>query len=135
MQTINDIISYVFHPNPGRSFSYYIVLLALIVFFLGFSIFLKIYIKKNKNDKAFKKLFRNYPGRFQLVTLFLILYLFFRYYAVVFLSMRIFLYIILLSGVMVIYAMGNAYLKKYPMEKKRYEEQNVKNKYLPGKRK
>lgn len=135
MQTLTNLITYVFHPNPGRTFSYYIILIILIALMLGFSVFLRIHIKKNKEDKAFKRLFRDFPGKLQLISFFLIIYLFFRYYSAVFLSMRIFLYMILLSTACVIYMMVNAYLKKYPLEKKRHEEQISRNKYLPGKKK
>jgi amino acid transporter len=135
MDTFYKLLSYVFNPAPGRSFGYYIVFGIIAGLCLALAIFLKIYIKKNKEDKAFRRIFKRFPTRLTYLSVILAAYLFFRYYAVPFLSMRFLLYVILASIIYLFYLLINSYLNKYPLEKKNHEELIAKNKYLPGKHK
>lgn len=132
MKIFTNLISYLFNPNPGRIFSYYVILIIVAVGLLAFSIFLRLHLKKYKEDKAFKRLFRGFPKKLQIIALLLIAYLFFRYYTVGFISMRILLYLILAGAAWILYRMAYSYFKKYPPAKKEHERQMAMNKYLPG---
>lgn len=135
MQTINNIILYFFNPVPGTHFNYYPVIIGIIVILVALSIFIPIHIKRNKDDKAFKKLFRVYPSKLQLVGIIFTLYVLSRLYSVPFFSMRFMLYILLGVTAFLIYHMVKTYLNKYPEEKKRRNERDERNKYLVKKKK
>lgn len=134
METLNQIVLYFFSPNPGRVFNYYILIGALITLFILLTVLVYLYVRKNKEDKAFKKLFRNYPTKFLILAGLLGIYLILRYNYVPFFSMRILLYVLLGSSVYVIYAAIHTYLKKYPEEKERREKRMELNKYIPRKK-
>lgn len=135
MDTINKIILYFFSPNPGRNFEYYWALGAIILLFIILTGLIYYYALKNKDDKAFKKLFRNYPTKFIILAVLFGVYMVVRYNYVPFFSMRILMYILLISGGYVLYNVYLTYFKKYPEEKKRREKRLEMNKYIPKKKK
>ena len=135
MDTFNEIVIYLFHPTPGRAFGYYYFITALILLLTGLGIFLRIYIKKNREDKTFKKLFRKYPMKLWTLALVLALYLLVRYYYVPFFSMRVLFYTVLGITLYLFYQIINTYLKTYPAEKKRRDERTVQNRYKIKKKK
>jgi len=129
MNTLNNIIIYLFNPTPGRSFAYYYFISTLIVVLFLLGLFLKLYIKKNKEDKTFKKLFKQEPKKLWYLTIILLVYLFVRYYYVPFFSMRMLLFITIGVIIYKAYQLINIYLKLYPAEKKLREEKLEKKKY------
>ncbi len=135
MESLKKIILYIFTVTPGRDFRYYAVFIIMMVAALGLAIFIKIYIKKHKKDKAFKHLFKRYTSKLINFDILIGLYLFFRYYSVSYLSSRVLLYSITLYGVYLAHAMIIAYHRKYPLEKKRHELQISEKKHLPKKHK
>ncbi len=135
MNTFNQIILYFFSPNPGRAFEYYYAIGALILVFFLLTFGIYFYATKHKEDKAFKKLFRNYPTKFVILAVLLAMYLFIRYNNVPFFSMRFMMYILLISSAYVIYAVIMTFYKKYPEEKNRREKRLEQNKYIPKKKK
>ncbi len=135
METFNQIVLYFFAPNPGSAFEYYYAVIALIVVFILLTFGVYYFAVKNKEDKAFKKLFRNYPTKFIILAVLLALYLFIRMNNVPFFSMRFMLYILLASSAYVIYSSVMTFTKKYPDEKTRREKRLEINKYIPRKKK
>ncbi len=135
MDTINKIILYFFTPNPGRNFEYYWALGAIILLFIILTGLIYYYALKNKEDKAFKKMFRNYPTKFIILAVLLGGYMLVRYNYVPFFSMRFLMYILLISGGYVLYNAYLTYFKKYPDEKERREKRLEMNKYVPKKKK
>lgn len=135
METFNQIVLYFFSPNPGRQFEYQYLVLAVIVFFILLTLGVYYYALKNKEDKAFKKLFRNFPTKFIIMAVLLAGYLFIRYYGVPFFSMRFMLYVLLASSIYIIYSAVETFRKKYPEEKGRREKRLEMNKYIPRKKK
>lgn len=135
MDLFNQIIIYFFAPSPGRLFQYYIIIGVLIAILIILSVLIFLNSKKHKDDKAFRKLFRNFPTKFIIIASLLGLYLLFRYNYVAFFSMRFLLYILVGSAIYVIYLCTYTYIKKYPAEKKFREERMEQNKYIPRKKK
>ena len=135
MDIVNQTILYFFSPNPGREFQYYILLGILIAIFIALTVLIYLYAKKHKDDKAFKKLFRNYPTKFIILAVLLGLYMLLRYNGVPFFSMRFLLYILIGSCIFVVAMAVKTYLKKYPEEKKRRDDRMALNKYIPKKKK
>ena len=132
METFNQIILYFINPTPGKTFGYYILLIVIILFLIGLSIYIKL---ESKKDKAFKKTLKKYITPLNTLSFLTLLYLIFRYYYVPLFSMRLFLYILLASIIYEIYAITKTYYKTYPKEQKRREERNNQNKYIPKKKK
>lgn len=135
METFNQIILYFFSPLPGREFIYYIPLIILVVALLAGSLYISWFSRKNKNNKAFKKTFKSYPGKLQLMGFLLALYVLFRYYYVPVFSMRFLLYILIAVTAYLLYVMVKAYRKKYPQEKDRRTSRAAMNEYMPKKKK
>lgn len=135
MSLINDFVAYVFTPFPGRNFSYFAVIVGLIVILIAISVLIRLYGRKNKDDKAFKKVIRPYKSKLDLLSACLIVYLLCRYYGLPLLSMRFLLYILLAVTIITIYFLIKKYTKDYPQLKKHRAEQLEKNKYIPRKKK
>ena len=135
MDTFNNIIIYIFGPMPGPTFNYYYFVLGLVIVLLILSIGIIFYIKKNKDNKAFKKLFRGYPSKILLLTTVLAIYLPARYYRVPFFSMRALLYIVIAVIIYLLVKIVLTFIKEYPVEKKKRDERTEKNKYLLKKKK
>jgi hypothetical protein len=135
MSFINDFVAYVFTPFPGKNFSYYTAVIVLIIILIGGSVLIRLYGRKNKDDKAFKKVVRPYKSKLDLLSAFLIIYLLCRYFGIPLLSMRFLLYILLAVTVITICLLIKKYIKDYPKLKKHRAEQLEKNKYIPRKKK
>ena len=133
MTIILDLINYIFSPSPGKAFNYYLFLLVLAALLIAFSAYLFMLVKKAKEDKTFKKLFRKYPGNLITISVCILIYLGARYTQVPFLSTRFLLFIVL--GTLIFFAvqMVNTYINIYPREKKKHHELMEKNKYIPKK--
>jgi len=97
------------------------------------SIALRIYLKKQKEDKIFKKLFRNLPGKLQLFAIMEGLYVLVRYERMPYLSMRFLNYCVLAYGLYLAIRYAQLYFKVYPAENKHHHEKLRLNKYLPRK--
>jgi len=135
METINQIVGYFFGPFPGRAFAYYPHIIVLIVGILAFSLYLRLRIRKDKEDKTFRRLFRNFPGKLEITATALAVYILLRYYNIGFFSMRMMIYLILATTLILGYYIVITYVKKYPAAKKLRQNQMEKNKYLPRKKK
>lgn len=134
METFNQIVLYFFSPLPGREFLYYIPITILILGLFILSLYLSVYSRKHKDNKAFKKTFRSYPGKLQLMAVLLGIYGLLRYYYVPLFSMRFLLYVLVAITIYVLYSLIQAYRKKYPMEKDRRITRASMNEYLPKKK-
>jgi hypothetical protein len=134
MQTIYALFAYVFNPLPPIVFHYYLPLAVVAIASIVFSIFLRISIKKNNQDKPFRRLFRGFPAKLETVSVIMALCLLARYYRIAFLSMRALLALAFLTWCYFIYKLLLTFLKAYPAEKKRHYQQMEKNKYMPGKK-
>jgi len=134
MQYIYNALSYIFDPIPPRSFAYYLVLAVIAVLLVAFSIYIRIYIRKNNQDKTFRRLFRGYPAKLETVAAVIAVCLLSRYYGVAFISTRILLFVTLLSLIYLLYKIVAVYLKTYPEQKKQHQELMEKNKYIPRKK-
>jgi phosphatidylserine synthase len=134
MQPIYSLISYIFDPLPPTAFYYYIFLALLVAAILCCSFYLRLRIRKNKDDKTFRRLFRGFPAKLETVAVVIGINLLSRYYNVAFLSMRLILFVTLAIGAYLVYRMAIAHMKEYPSEKKRHHEQMEKNKYIPRKK-
>lgn len=135
MNTFNNIVLYFFNPAPGRDFLYYIPLAIIVALLAGLGIAIILRIKKNKQDKSFKKLFREFPTKLFLLAGLLAGYLFFRYYYVPFFSMRLFLCLILALSAYVIFKIVRTYQIAYPAEKTHRSHRLELNKWIPKKKK
>ena len=135
METFNQIVGYFFSPYPGRAFAYYPLIIAVIVGLLAFSLYLRMRIRKDKKDKTFRKLFRSFPAKLEISASAMTVYVLLRYYNVGFFSMRLMIYIIFATTVILGYYIVITYIKKYPAAKKLRQDQIEKNKYLPRKKK
>ena len=135
METFNQIVGYFFGPYPGRAFAYYPLLIAVIVGLLAFSLYLRLRIRKDKEDKTFRRLFRSYPVKIEISASAMTVYLLLRYYNVGFFSMRLMIYLISATTLILGYYIVITYIKKYPAAKKLRQNQMEKNKYLPRKKK
>lgn len=133
MQQISDLFAYVFDPRPPLVFKYYVVLAILCAVMIGFSIFLRIWLKKQREDKTLKRCLRGYVGKIQLLAVFLAFYLFFRYTGVAYLSVRFLLYIILAAIAYLVFRISKTYFKDYPEMKKHHDQQMHKNAFIPRK--
>lgn len=134
MQHIYNALSYLFNPLPPRHFAYYLALAVTIVLLLVFSIYIRIYIRKNNQDKIFRRLFRKYPAKLETIAVVIALCLLSRYYSVAFISTRIILFIALASLIYLLYKIVTVYIKTYPEQKRQHQELMEKNKYLPRKK-
>ncbi len=134
MQTINQFFLYFFQ-SPPSAFQYAMALWVYVVLLIGAAVGIVVMIKKNKEDKAFKKVFRNFPTKLVTIGVLLAFYLLSREYSIPLLSMRIMLAVILAVSVYVDYTLVMAYLKKYPEEKKFRHDREQINKYIPHKHK
>jgi hypothetical protein len=134
MTFIYDILNYFFNPLPGATFNYYIPILVLIVLLAVVAVGLKIFIKKNKQDKALRKTLRQFPSRIIYMALLLLLSLACRYANINLLSMRLFFFAVIIWGLYICYQLYTAYKVKYPAMKKLLQDQNVASKYTMKKK-
>jgi amino acid transporter len=133
MQPIYSLISYIFDPLPPSDFKYLIALAILAAIILGCSIYLRLRIRKDKENRIFRRLFRGFPVKIESVAYIILINLLARYYHVAFLSMRLILFCALATAVYLAYRIADTHIKQYPLEKKRHHEQSEKNKYIPRK--
>lgn len=134
MSLFLNILQYFFDPLPSGPFKYMFVLIATAVLALALSIGLRIYIKKQKDDKIFRKLFRDFPGKMQIFAFSEAIYILVRYERMPYLSIRFLNYMVLAYGLYIVFRAAQLYLKVYPADKKHHTEQLKLNKYLPRKR-
>ena len=135
MNLVLNSLNYFFSPSPGKHFAYYIPLLVFAILLIALAIAIFIMVKQAKSDKAFRHIFKSYPQKLVIIGACLGLYLGCRYEQIPFLSTRFVLFIILAIAAIFLFLMGRSYLYTYPQEKKKYEEQEEKNKYIPRKHK
>ena len=135
MSYLLSILTYFFEPLPSGPFKYMNILIAIAATCLVASIALRIYLKKQKEDKIFKKLFRVLPGQLLTFAIAEGIYILVRYERMPFLSMRFINYMILAYGLYAIVMSAQNYLKIYPAAKKHREHQVKMNQYLPRKKK
>lgn len=133
MSFILTILQYFFDPLPPGPFKFMYVFIALAgLCFLG-AIGLKVFLKQQKEDKIFKKLFRDLPGKLLVIGTMEGLYVLVRYERMPYLSMRFINDLILAYALYVVVRYVQMYFKIYPAEKKHHEHQLKMNKYLPRK--
>ena len=133
MAFLLTLLQYFFDPLPSGPYKYMYFFIGLAVVGVGASIALRIYLKKQKEDKIFKKLFRDLPGKLQIFGILEAIYVFARYERMPYVSMRFLNYLVLAYGIYVLTRYVQLYLKVYPAEKKHHQEQVKLNKYLPRK--
>lgn len=133
MSAITSILVYFFDPRPAGPFKFMILLIIIAAVSLIASILLRVFIKKNKNDKILKKLFKSLPGKIQTLSICLGVYVLSRYLGIPYLSMRIMNYIILAIGLYFIIRYIKIYRVDYPKEKAHRKEQLKLNQYIPRK--
>ena len=134
MTHILNFLQYRFQAIPFTPFKYQYLMLAIAIIGIIASIALKIYIKKNKEDKILKKLLKSAPKKFITISVLLILYVLARYEYMAYLSMRFVNFIIIGFGIYYLITYFNLYYKVYPIEKKKHDELVQNNKYLPRKK-
>jgi uncharacterized membrane protein SirB2 len=135
MSTFKTLLLYFFEPLPSGPFKYLIIISVIAAIFLIGSIGLRFIIRKKKEDKIFKKMFRSLPGKLLIIAIFLGIYLFSRYARIPFLSMRVLEYLILAIAAYLIIQNIRKYLLDYPKAKEKHLEKIESNKYLPRKKK
>jgi|GEM_PF-1386440 len=133
MSFITTVIQYFFSPLPDGPFRYMYFFIVLAAVSLIGGIALTVYLKKQKDDKIFRKLFRDLPGKLILIGVLEGLYVIMRWQRLPYLSMRILNDMLLVYVVYVVIHYAQLYLKVYPTEKKHHHEQIKKNQYLPRK--
>lgn len=133
MSIILNILGYFFSPLPTGPFNYMWLLIAFTIIGFACSIFLRVVIKKKKDDKIFKKHFRSLPGKLQNLAICEAIYIFARSQKMPYLSMRFLNYIILGAALYIILKYLQLYFKDYPEIAKKHKEQLALNKYLPRK--
>ncbi len=143
MEFLSNLLSGIFTPAPGSSFSYYPHLIILaIALIAGGTIFGIIYDKKKNNDPAFKKLFKKTARRTVILGALILGLLAVRYENIPYFSMRLWLYLTFALTFLHFYHVFKIYKKDYPREKenvklrmshKKSEKKN-KSKYTTSKR-
>ncbi len=133
MNIINTIFTYFFDLLPAGRFEYMYVFIILASAILIISIALRLYLRKQKSDKIFRKLFRPLPGKLQTIGIALALYTGARYERMPFLSMRFLHYVIWAVAIYLLIKYSKIYFQIYPAEKKYHQKQLELNKYLPRK--
>lgn len=134
MNFLLETLQNVFDPTPPNVSNYGILFIILAVVFVAGGIALKVYIKANKQDKAFKRAFRDYPFRLIVQGVLMGLYIFMRTSSVAFLSMRLIMIAILIAMIYTGYKMYISYTKNYPEYKKHFDEKNQEKNKHPGKK-
>ncbi len=133
MNIINTVLTYFFEPLPSGRFEYMYFFIILAIVLIVASIGLRLYLRRHKGDKIFRKLFRPLPGKLQTMGIIFGLYVVARYERMPFLSMRFLNYILLAVLLYLLIKYGKTYFKIYPAEKKHHQKQLELNKYLPRK--
>jgi len=133
MSIISNLILYFFSPLPEGPFRFMYFFIVLGAISLIGGIVLKVYLKKQKNDKIFKKLFRDLPGKLILIGILEGLYVLVRWQRLPYLSLRFLNYLVLAYVIYVVFHYVQLYIKVYPEDKKHREAQIKKNQYLPRK--
>ena len=134
MDYLLSLLTYFFEPLPSAQFKYTNILIGLVVVCIVASFALRIYLKKQKEDKIFRKMFRNLPGQLLGFGLAEGLYLLVRYERMPYLSIRFLNYMILAYGLYVVVMNVKNYIKVYPSQKQHREKQVKLNQYLPRKK-
>ncbi|MBD3327708.1 hypothetical protein GF340_00205 [Candidatus Peregrinibacteria bacterium] len=119
MNTFNNIIYYFFNANPGKTFTYSFLIIAIAILLAGLAIAIKYNLYKHKEDKSFRKIFKPWLPGLIAVAVLLLLYIFFRSNQVPMLSMRFFLYLLVAISIYQMAGLIYAYTKKYPDLKKK----------------
>lgn len=135
MSFLLSILQYFFEPLPVGPFKFMYFFIALAALSLIASIAFRFYLKKQKEDKIFRKLFKNLPGKMQFFAILEAAYILVRYERMPYLSMRFLNYCVLAYGIYLAVHYVQLYFKVYPAEKKHREHQLKINKYLPRKHK
>jgi len=134
MNIFIDLLKYVFDPTPLAFSNYELLFMILAGLLVVGGIALKFYLKTNREDKPFRRAFRDFPLKLIILGLLLAFYAFLRHNSVAFLSMRALLFANLIAIAYVIYRMVMAYTKDYPALKQHAKNKEEKNKYAPKKR-
>lgn len=126
MNFLIESLQNIFDPTPPTFSNWSVIFTILSVIFIAGGIALKVYMKMHKEDKAFKRTFRDFPFKLIVQGALLGLYTFLRYSAVAFLSMRVIMIAIIISMIYTGYNMVNAYTKRYP-ELQKHEKEKAEN--------
>lgn len=127
--------NYLFDPTPGSKNHYYIPLIIIFAIFIIGSILCKKYLKKHKKNQALRRLFKNTPRNLMTIGIIGLLLLAIRYENLPYLSMRFFLWLLIIITIVFFAKTIYTYTKKYPIEKEKIRKQIEKKKYLPKKKK
>lgn len=121
---------YLFDPMPDTISAFFWI---FSVFFI-ITIIGSVVLKKVITQGLSKKLLRSYPKTFFWLGITGILLEFFRYERVPYLSMRIVIYVLALSIIILSIRMGYVWFKVYPRAYKNSIDEIEKKKYLPKKK-
>ncbi len=135
MSFLSTVYQYFFASNPTGPFKFLYVFIAAVVLLVAGAIALKIFLKKHKEDKIFRKLFRDLPGKLFAIAFMEAIYVLVRFERMPYLSMRFLNYLIFAYAAYVAFHYAQLYFKVYPADKKHHEEQLKLNRYLPRKHK
>lgn len=128
MNAFNNIIYYFFSANPGKTFTYSFLIIAIAVLLIGLAIAIKYTLYRHKEDKSFRKIFKPWVPGLIAVAILMLLYIFFRSNQVPMLSMRFFLYLLVAISIYQFAGLTYAYTKKYPDLKAKKLKKKKKNK-------
>ena len=134
MTYLLTLLTYFFEPLPSGPFKYMNILIAVAATCIVAAIALRIYLKKQKEDKIFRKLFRELPGKLLFFALTELVYVLVRYERMPYLSIRFLNYMILAYGLYILVMSAKNYLKIYPAAKQHHDNQVKMNQYLPRKK-
>ena len=129
MQTLRNLLAYIFNSDPGQAFSYYIPMLVLVVLLIAGSIYTsRLYEKKKRSDFAYKRLFKNLSKTMATFGVLFLILLGLRYESIPYFSMRLWLYITFGVFLYVAYRYVEKFRKQYPIEKANQDSNSNKRK-------
>jgi len=132
-------LSYLFSPVPGSAFKYSIAVTIFAIALIVIAIAVKVLIIVKKNNKAFRKVYRNMPGHFVWIGITLVILNASRTSAIPYLSMRFLLYITLLIAIYLVVINVYRFFTKYPemkrITKPKPKKEDRKNIYSTAKKK
>ena len=127
------ILDYLFRPIPGSPFNFYIPLLVLgILLIAGGFVMIKL-IRKRKDDRAFRKLMNNIPGKCFWIGVLILLNIGARHERFPLVGSRFVMFLILGYLLYVTVKLIRDYRKKLPLMREQFKESPMQKKYTTKK--
>lgn len=127
--------NYLLDPTPGSANHYYIPLIITFALLMIGGVLCKKYLRQHKKDQALRKLFKNTSRNLMALGIIGLLLIAIRYENLPYLSMRFFLWLLVIITIVFFAKTIYTYIKKYPVEKEKIKKHIEKKKYLPKKKK